>query len=131
MVASWILGRDLSSTDGTNTSAPAASPSSSPSSSGSKSSSNTGSIVGGVVGGVVGVVLITGLAWFIIRRRRRIAASQSEHHSKLEAEKAELDTRHGGPGHELSGNIKDHWNANGQSRELSGKPVMEMEGSPA
>lgn len=33
--------------------------------------SNTGAIAGGVVGGVVGLALLGGLAWLLVRRRRR------------------------------------------------------------
>ncbi|KAL2821215.1 hypothetical protein BJX63DRAFT_259664 [Aspergillus granulosus] len=40
----------------------------------SSSSTNTGAIAGGVVGGVAGLALILALAWFLMRRRRKIAS---------------------------------------------------------
>ncbi|KAL4424132.1 hypothetical protein ABPG75_001433 [Micractinium tetrahymenae] len=57
----------------------AASPSPSPAASAPTSSgsggSNVGAIVGGVVGGVGGTLLLAGLAWFIVKRRRAAAAA--------------------------------------------------------
>jgi hypothetical protein len=37
---------------------------------------NSGTIAGGVVGGVVALALITGAAWFLIRRRRQVQAEE-------------------------------------------------------
>ncbi|CAI7635861.1 unnamed protein product [Penicillium manginii] len=42
------------------------------------SSTNTGAIAGGVVGGVCGAVLILGLIWFFLRRRRSSPAAKDE-----------------------------------------------------
>lgn len=41
-------------------------------------STNTGAIAGGVVGGVCGALLILGLIWFILRRRRSSSAAKHE-----------------------------------------------------
>ena len=133
VVESWFTRPSVSSTNGTDTTTPAASPSSAASSAQSESSNDTGSIAGGVIGGVGGVVLIACLAWFVVRRRRRTSESQPEHHSssKHTFEKAELDSNHRKSRPELSGDTNGHWKANGQSRELTSTPVMEMEGSPA
>lgn len=35
------------------------------------SHSNTGAIAGGVVGGVAGAIILVGLAWFLLRRRKK------------------------------------------------------------
>ena len=131
-VKAWFTGlRLVDDTNSTGSTPPTASPSSSSSPSGTKSSSNTGVIAGGVVGGVVGALLIAGLAWYVLRRRRRSPSTLPEQHSQPGYEKAELESKQRGPGEELSADSKDYGNANGQGRELSCKPVMEMEGSPA
>lgn len=51
-------------------------PSSTPSDAAQSGSVNSGAIAGGVVGGVVALALIAGMAWFLIRRRRRDQAAE-------------------------------------------------------
>ena len=64
-------GGDDNSSGGGDSTVPAPSQTASPDPSSEGSSSSTGAIAGGVVGGVVGLALIAGLAWFLVRRRRR------------------------------------------------------------
>jgi len=40
-------------------------------------SSHTGAIVGGVVGGILGLLLLAGLVWFLLRRRKRNQNTQA------------------------------------------------------
>ncbi|KAB8251628.1 hypothetical protein BDV35DRAFT_337981 [Aspergillus flavus] len=86
--------------------------SSTASSESSGSSTNKGAIAGGVVGGVCGVLIIIGIIWFLLRRRRLSSASRDPGKpalppgSKYGHETAELGE---------SGNIRS---------ELYGSPVV-------
>ena len=122
LLEQWFTGRSFPKTN--STSAPAHT--SSPLSSSSHSSSDTGAIVGGVVGGVGGIILLAALAWFILRRRPQSRA-EAAGRGQPRFEKAELEGRqdHTGQSHTSA-----YWETQ-KSRELDGRPVQEMPGSPA
>lgn len=56
----------------------------------SKSSDHTGAIAGGVVGGVAGLALVLGIAWFVLRRRRRAQVEPSHPVREPDKQPAEM-----------------------------------------
>lgn len=81
---------------------------------------NTGAIAGGVVGGVAGLVVLAGLIWFFLKKRR-LQEQKSQHKSYG---KAELE---GAGGQNTPWLPKHEYGSDG--RELGNGPKHEMPGS--
>ena len=116
---------------------------SSKSSSSEGSGSHTGAIAGGVVGGVVGLALISGLAFFLLRRRKRNQINHKNQEELAQTEKLDPNlesvAHQNGEAsyHEVGGDNsfynggsgKHHYEADGKERnhEIDGAGIVEAE----
>lgn len=58
------------------------------------SHSHAGAIAGGVIGGVAGLLLLLGLIWFLLRRRRSKHQVKPAFEKSEQSDKSDLPTRH-------------------------------------
>ena len=100
---------------------------------GSAHHSHTGAIVGGVVGGLGGALLLGGLAWFLIvrKRKRRMQHQDQARADKQQGrfEKSELGATQENSTRLYEKAAQDRSAYHGDVEELKGRPVHEKEGS--